>query len=481
MRALDDSLDDLSRATTKALARAFASGEVSPVEATKASLDRAEAINGRLNAFALIDREGALAAAAQAERRWKGGAAVSPIDGVPTTIKDIVLCHGLDVRYGSRATSDVSDHPDAPSVRRLRAAGAVILGLTNTPEFGWKAVTDSPRNRVTRNPWDPSRTPGGSSGGAAVAAATGAGVLHLGTDGGGSIRIPAAFTGVVGHKPSYGRVPIHPASAFGSVAHIGPIARCVEDVAFLLNAMAGRDLRDWTQAAVEVGPLAPKPIAWSGRRLGYWKAPCIGGVDPEIAAAIERSLEDLELAGAELVEVELPERDGLSEIFRRHWYVGAANRLAAIEPSLHDELDPGFLEIAERGRRYSAVDHLQAEVERAEFGAKMDALLEDLDFIVSPTVPIAPFEAGVNVPVGSRLGSWTEWSSYSFPINLSQQPACSVPCGFTARGLPIGLQIVGGRNEDEAVLSAALTYQQMYPERFLCPAGRWPEQAIGTA
>jgi len=465
---------DLCRMSVQALTDAFASGALSPIEVARAALDRAAEIDGSLNAFTVIDEAGALAAAIASQERWRAGSPLSAIDGVPTTIKDIVHCHGLDVRYGSTATHDVSGEPDAPSVKNLRDAGVVIIGLTATPEFGWKAVTDNRKDGVTRNPWNPSRTPGGSSGGAAAAAATGAGVLHLGTDGGGSIRIPAAFTGIVGHKPSFGRVAAFPPSSFGTVAHIGPMARTVEDTALMLNAMSGRDLRDWTQSPLDYPQAELRPINWAGKRIAYWKTPCVGAVEPAIAAAIEVVLKDFELAGAGIVERELPDQAQLLEIFYRHWYVGAANRLASIEDSLHGTIDPGFLRVARQGQTYTAVERVKAEVQRAQYGARMDMLLEEFDYIVSPTVPVSPFEAGHDVPVGSTLESWVEWSSFSFPINLSQQPACSVPCGFTPDGLPIGLQIVGARGGDADVLSAALTYQQMYPDRFLLAGGRWP-------
>lgn len=477
----DKQAGDVCRMSVKTLTDAFASGELSPVEAARAALERAADVNATLNAFTLIDHAGALSAAAASQERWRAGTPLSAIDGIATTIKDIVQCHGLDVRYGSTSTGDISGEPDAPSVKNLRDAGAIIIGLTVTPEFGWKAVTDNRKDGVTRNPWDVSRTPGGSSGGAAAAAASGAGVLHLGTDGGGSIRIPAAFTGIVGHKPSFGRVAAFPTSSFGTVAHIGPMARTVEDTAFMLNAMAGRDGRDWTQPPLAYPPVELRPINWAGKRIAYWKTPCVGSVEPAVAAAIEVVLKDLELAGASIVERRLPHQDQLLEIFYRHWYVGAANRLSSIDESLHGAIDPGFLRAARHGRQYTAVERMKAEVQRAQYGAQMDLLLGEFDYIVSPTVPIAAFAAGHDVPVGSGLESWVEWSSFSFPVNLSQQPACSVPCGFTPEGLPIGLQIVGARGDDAGVLSAALTYQQMYPERFLLDGGHWPTVGQGDS
>ncbi|MER9965019.1 amidase [Mesorhizobium sp. M0045] len=465
--------DAIWQHSVKELTSAYKSRDLTPVDAARAALQRAEEVDAVLNAFTVIDHDGAIASARVSQERWRRGAPLSPIDGIPTTIKDIVWCHGLDVRYGSRATPDSSSKPDSPSVQRLRNAGAVILGLTITPEFGWKAVTDNPKDGVARNPWDHAKTPGGSSGGAAIAAATGAGVLHLGTDGGGSVRIPSSFTGIVGLKPSYGRVAAYPASSFGTVAHIGPMARTVEDAAAMLNAMAGRDLRDWTQPVQEFPELSLSQVNWSGKRVGYWKTPCIGGVDKTVAEAIERVLKDLELAGASVTEIQLPDQEAL-EIFLCLWYVGAANRLSWIDPGQHDLIDPGFLRVARIGQRYSAVDRMQAEIRRAQFGARMDALLDEFAYLVSPTVPIPAFCAGSEVPEGSGFESSFEWSSFSFPINLSQQPACSVPCGFTPDGLPIGMQIVGPRGADGSVLSAALTYQHMYPERFLIPGGKWP-------
>lgn len=461
---LDDAAE-LCQLDSASLAAGYASGAFSPVEVTKAAIARADDVQTRFNAFTAIKAGEALEAARQSEVRWRRGEQLSGLDGVPTTLKDIVWVEGWPVSYGSRASADTPCTVDAPSVARLRQAGAVFIGQTTTPEFGWKALTASLRWGTTRNPWNPDKTPGGSSGGAAVAAATGAGVLHLGTDGGGSIRIPAALTGIVGHKPSYGRVAAHPPSAFGTVAHIGPMTRTVGDAAAMLNVMAGRDLRDWTQSFQTFVDVAPRPLEWSGKRIGYWKVPCIGDADQAISDPVEAVLKDLELAGAVVTEIRLPDQDALLEIFYRHWHVGAANRLSGIDPLAHDNLDPGFLDLAHRGQRYSAVERMQAEVQRAQYGARMDSLLSAFDYVVSPTVPVPAFDA--DMPQGSASRSWMELTYFCFPINLSQQPACSVPCGLTEDGLPIGMQVVGARGGDEAVLNAALAYQDMYPQRFL--------------
>jgi aspartyl-tRNA(Asn)/glutamyl-tRNA(Gln) amidotransferase subunit A len=468
---------DLCSASAGELVRRYARQSLSPVEVTKAALERAQATQEAFNAFTVIDRDGALSAARASETRWKMGEPASPIDGVPITIKDVVYCRGLDIRFGSKTTPNTASLPDAPSVERLRNAGATIIGVTTTPEFGWKPVTDNPKDGITRNPWDSAMTPGGSSGGAAVAAATGAGVLHLGSDGGGSIRIPASFTGVVGFKPSFGRVPVHPASSFGTLAHIGPLTRTVDDAVLMLNAMAGRDIRDWTQAPMSFGGIDVKSVNWSGKRIAYWKTPFTGTADREVIGAVVSVLEDISLAGGAVIETLLPDHDALFEMFLRHWYVAAATKLASIDIQDHQLIDPGFVKAAQIGGRYNAVDLMQSEIQRVRFGAQMDGLFEEFDYIFAPTVAIPPFEAELHVPRNSGMTDWTEWLSFTFPANLSQQPACSVPCGFTASGLPIGLQIIGPRGADGSVLSAALTIQQMYPDRFIGLGGKWPDKS----
>jgi aspartyl-tRNA(Asn)/glutamyl-tRNA(Gln) amidotransferase subunit A len=451
---LDDA-PEVCRFGAAELTQRYADGSLSPVEATRTALDRAAAIQPRFNAFSHLDPDGALAAARASEARWRAGAPLGPLDGVPTTIKDIVWVRGWTVRYGTRAVPGVRAEEDAPAVALLRAAGAVLIGLTTTPEFGWKALTDSALTGITRNPWNPARTPGGSSGGAAVAAACGAGVLHLGTDGGGSIRIPAGFTGVVGHKPSFGRVPAYPASPFGTVAHIGPIARSVQDAALMLQTMSGRDLRDWHQwplTAPPVHPLAERSLA--GLRLAVWQTPPRGGVAPDVAAAFARVLDRIAAAGAALERIELPGSD-LWELFSTHWYAGAAARLSAVPAERLDEVESGLREIAAAGARLSAIELIAAQGRRAEFGAALDRMLAEYHGMISPAVALTAFAAGEEVPPGSGLARWTEWAGFSYPINLAQAPATVVPCGFGAGGMPVGLQVVGRRGDDAGVLALA--------------------------
>ncbi len=452
-RLLDDA-NELCRLGVAELSAGFSAGKFTPLDVARAALARAEQVQERFNAFSLIDAEAALAMATESTARWRSGAPLSAIDGVPTTVKDIIWIKDRAIRYGSRTTSTQPCTQDAPSVKRLRAAGAVFIGITTTPEFGWKAITESPLTGITRNPWNPQMTPGGSSGGAVVAAATGAGVLHIGTDGGGSIRIPCSLTGVVGLKPTFGRVAAYPPSAFGTVAHIGPIARSAEDAAAMLNAMAGRDIDDWNQGVGELPPLEWTKGVLTGARIGLWTTPPYGEVDSEVAAAVARAVGAIEALGAHVEPIELPSED-LGEIFRIHWYAGAANRFAAVPADLAHLCDPGFVAVAKTGSAISASTLVAAQARRAAFGAAMDKLLAKLDFIVSPATPIPAFAVGPEVPGDVILDRSVNAGSFAFPINLSQQPAVSTPCGLTAAGLPIGLQFVGARGADAKVLSAA--------------------------
>lgn len=449
---------DICRMGVQELTASYRAGTISPVDAARETLARAAVVDDRFGAFVLIDAEGAMNAARASEQRWRRGAPLSAIDGVPATIKDIVAVRGLPMRAGSRATDSDPQTADCPAVEHLRAAGALFLGLTTTPEFGFQAVTQSPLTGVTTNPWNAGLTPGGSSGGAAVAAAAGAGVLHLGTDGGGSIRIPAAFTGTVGLKPTYGRVPAYPPSPYGTLAHLGPMARSVRDTAAMMAAIEGRDDRDWYQPIGEIPPARISPFDFKGAKVGWWRAPFGGGVDAEVAAACQRSVAALQDAGAVVNEIALPDFP-LLEIFKTLWYAGAAARLAALSHDRRALCSPEFLEIVQEGAARSAEDYCTAAAMRAEFGRRMDELFSAYDVIVSAATPIAAFTVGSQVPAGSDYQRWTDWAGFSFPLNLSQQPACVVPSGLISDNRPVALQFAARRGRDEIVLSAATAYE----------------------
>ena len=457
--------DPLCRLGAADLATAYAAGQLSPVDVARAAIARAEEIQPIYNAFTRIHGEAALDQACASEARWRRGEPRSAVDGVPATIKDIVWVADWPVRYGSPSTPSTPCVADAPAVERMREAGLVFIGQTTTPEFGWKAITDGPLSGITRNPWNPELTPGGSSGGAAVAALTGAGLFHLGTDGGGSIRVPAAFTGIVGLKPTYGRVPAYPASAFGTVAHLGPMARRVADARAMLGAMAGPDPRDWLQGPGVLPDLDAAPRSLAGLRVGHWSRPPGGTLDPEIATAVDAAVAALARAGAEVTSVDLPAGEPI-EIFEVLWSAGAAARAADLPAAAREALDPGLGEIVAMGEGYGAVRYLRATTARAEFGRAMEALAARFDVLVSPATAVLPFAAGQEVPPGSGLRRWFEWAGFSIPLNLSQQPAIVVPCGRSVSGLPIGLQIIGPRGADALVLAVAESFEAEFPDRF---------------
>jgi aspartyl-tRNA(Asn)/glutamyl-tRNA(Gln) amidotransferase subunit A len=438
--------------------------ELSPVEATRAALDRIERFDGAINAFCLVDPGRALADARAAEDRWRRGAPIGMVDGVPATIKDLVLTEGWPTLRGSRAIA--RDQPwdeDAPVTARLREQGAVLIGKTTTPEFGWKAVTDSPLTGITRNPWDLAKTPGGSSGGAAAACALGMGALHVGTDGGGSIRIPASFTGIFGLKPSFGRVPVYPLSPFGTVAHLGPMTRTVSDAALMLNVLALPDPRD-----CHALPYDPRDHRIGledgvrGLKIAYSPALGFAEVDPEVADLVASAAQAFAELGAHVERAD-PGFANPRATFVAHWYAGAANILRHYGARERAGMDPGLVEIAAAGAKIPLLDYLEAVARRGALGQQMCGFHERFDLLLTPTVPIAAFAAGVERPDPARQERWIDWAPFSNPFNLTQQPVASVPCGFTAAGLPVGLQIVGPMHADALVLRAARAFEAARP------------------
>jgi aspartyl-tRNA(Asn)/glutamyl-tRNA(Gln) amidotransferase subunit A len=448
-----------------ALLSAYRDGQLSPVEVTRASLARIDHDDPAINAFCLVDGESALAEARRSEERWRRAAPAGRLDGIPVGVKDVFPTRDWPTLRGSRAIDPSGPWPDdAPAVAALRRHGAVLPGKTTTPEFGWKGVTDSPLQGVTRNPWDPSHTAGGSSGGSSAALAAGMVSLALGTDGGGSIRIPSAFCGLPGLKPTYGRVPAWPASPYGTVAHAGPMARTVRDLALLLDVLSEPDPRDWTALPPLDGSfLDGLDCGVRGLRVAF--SPDLGhvGVDPEIAEAVARAADALSDLGAHVEQAD----PGFSDphgIFDVLWSAGAGRLVGELGDPPAAVLDPGFAALAAYGRSHSLSDYLGAVARRDELGIRMSRFHAEWDLLVTPTVPIPPFAAGRDVPEGWPEPGWPSWTPFTYPFNLTQQPAASVPCGFTAAGLPIGLQIVGPRYGDALVLRAARAYEAAHPQ-----------------
>ncbi len=466
-------MSELWALTATELLDGFRKHDCSPVEAARAVLSRIEKLNPALNAFNLVS-DRALDDAKASEARWMGGQPKGLLDGVPVSIKDLLLTRGWPTLRGSKTIDPKGPwNDDAPAVARLREHGAVLIGKTNTPEFGWKGVTDSALSGITRNPWNRDKTPGGSSGGAAAALAAGMGPLAVGTDGGGSIRIPCSFTGIFGLKPSFGRVPAWPLSPFGTVAHVGPMTRSVADAALMLNVLAQPDARDWHaldyeprdwRTGLEHG-VQGMCIAFSPD-LGYAK------VDPEVAAIVRQAIRIFADLGAK-VEEKNPGFESPEPIFRTQWFSGAALLMKTVKQK--ELVDPGLREVAAAGEKIGAMEILEAQMKRAALGAHMNLFHRDYDLLVTPTLSIAAFDAGKEVADAKLQQRWTDWTPFSFPFNLTQQPAASIPCGLTKAGLPVGLHIVGPRYGEALVLRAAHAFESAMPIRMPDVAG--PAQA----
>ncbi len=456
---------DLADCTATELLQLYRAGQASPVEATRAVLARIDALNPALNAFCLVAHEAAMHSAKGSEARWQqfraGGAPCGELDGVPVSIKDLILTRDMPTLRGSHTVD--ADQPwevDAPVTARLREAGAVLLGKTNTPEFGCKGETNSPRSGITRNPWDLSKTPGGSSGGAAAAVASGMGPLAIGTDGAGSVRIPAAFCGNFGLKPSFGRVPAYPLSPFGSVAHLGPHSRCVSDAALLMNVIKKPDARDWTS-------LPPDPsdylqgledgirglrIAWSPT-LGYAR-----NVDAEVAGSVARAVALLAELGAQVEQMDPGFEDPL-DITTGLWFAGAWTVWNTLSPAQQALTDPDFRAEALLGEKLSLLDVQRLHLRRGALGSHMRQFMQGFDLLVTPSVAVPAFAARPAGHTPMDRVAMLGWTPFSYPFNLTQQPASTVPCGLTAAGLPIGLQFVGAMFGDALVLRASRAYE----------------------
>ena len=463
--------DDICLMSATQLLAAYSDGSLSPVEATRAVLGRINQSNQAYNAFCLVDEEGALAAAERSEQRWQSGAPCGRVDGVPATVKDLVLAKDWPTQRGSRTTDRSQLSPeDAPAVQRLREHGAIIVGKTTTPEFGWKGVTDSPLTGITRNPWNKDHTPGGSSGGAAVAALTGMGPLHIGTDGGGSVRIPASFSGIFGLKANFGRVPVYPASPFGTLSHLGPMTRSVADGALMLSVIAEPDPRDAfalpyemrDYSAVLEGGIAGLRVAFSPD-LGY------AMVDSEVAKLVGEAAQSFAALGAEVEQVD-PGFDNPQEIFRSHWYAGAAHVLRAMSSEQRELVDPGLIIVAEKGEAITMDSYIKGTMARSQLVVSMRKFHQNFDLLLTPTMPLPAFSLGSDSPIGANGEVWDDWSPFTYPFNLTGQPAATLPCGFTSGGLPVGLQIVGGNYDEVNVLRAAHAFETAHPEHRKTPS-----------
>jgi aspartyl-tRNA(Asn)/glutamyl-tRNA(Gln) amidotransferase subunit A len=451
----------LADCTATELINLYRTRQASPLEATQAVLSRIAAVDKKLNAFCVIDPDAALAAAQASTERWQKGAPQDLLDGIPVSIKDLILTKGWPTLRGSRTIDPKQPWDvDAPVTARLRESGAVLLGKTTTPEFGIKGTTDNTLTGVTRNPWNTRMTPGGSSGGAAAAVAAGMGPLAVGTDGAGSVRIPSSFSGIPGLKPSFGRVPAFPLSPMGTVAHLGPHARSVEDMALMLTVMSRPDARDWTSL-----PYDPRDYRVGlhdgvrGLRVAF--SPDLGyvkDVHPEVAAAVRTAAESFTALGAHVDEI-APGFANPEEITTKLWFAGVTTLVGAMTPQQVELTDPALRWQAEQGSKVSAAELLKLAVRRGELGSFMRQFHQRYDLLLTPGVSVPAFEAKEAGQWELKLETFLGWTPFSYPFNLTQQPAAVVPCGLTRDGLPIALQIVGPMFQDALVLRAARAYE----------------------
>jgi aspartyl-tRNA(Asn)/glutamyl-tRNA(Gln) amidotransferase subunit A len=457
--------DELCWMTATELARAIARKKVSPLEVVDAVLARIEKLS-TLNAYVTLDGDGARKAARAAERALtRRSARLGPLHGVPFSVKDLVVTRGVRTTFGTPIYRDHVPTMDAPVVERLKAAGGIMIGKTNTPTFGWVGITDNLVFGVTRNPWNLDRTPGGSSGGGAAAVAAGLAPLAVGTDGGGSIRKPVAFCGIFGHKPTYGRIPIHPHGASWSFSHVGPMTRTVRDAALMMNVCAGADPRDqYSLPADRVDYVKALGGTVRGLRVAY--SDTLGfapAVDPEIRAATRAAATVFRKLGCR-VETVNPGWPSPYECWRTIFLGGIGARLAPYRDR-PDDIDPGLRPIVEEALSMPPTAYVQAWFERNAWAEHTRRFFEKYDLLLSPTVATAAFELGRLYPstIDGQAVSREASSAFTFAFNMTGEPAASVPCGFTRDGLPIGLQIIGRRFDDATVLRASAAYEAARP------------------
>ena len=473
--------DDLFYLSATQLLDNYRKKRLSPVDVTRAVLERIDKYNDKLNAFCLVDEETSLEAARESETRWMKGEPKGLVDGVPVSVKDLVLTKGWPTLRGSK-TIDPNQpwEEDSPSVERLREHGAVLVGKTCTPEFGNKIVTVSPLTGITRNPWNLEKSPGGSSGGAATAVAMGMGPLAIGTDGGGSIRVPSNWTGIFGLKTTFGRVPHYPRGWYASLSHVGPMTRTVEDAALMMTVITEPDPRDWyalppdgrdyrvgLNDGVKGLKIAYSPDLGLGKTVsGPWgELNC--KIDPEVAQLVSKAVALFSDLGAIVEEVDSLSLEEALAIHGRHWVVFSAKGMATLTPEQRALLDPSFMQYAEIFEQMPLAVFVEALAGREELGFKMNLFHEKYDLLLAPTFQVtAPNVSGL--PEELQLPP-----AFTCPFNQTRQPAASIPCGLTSAGLPVGLQIVGPLYRDDLVLRASRAYE--------AARGDFPLPSLATA
>jgi len=463
---------DLCYTPATKLAALIRAKKLSPVELTRTVLERIERLNPRLNAFCTVTADSAMKGAREAEQAVMRKRKLGPIHGIPFSVKDLSFTAGVKTMGGSHIFADRVPEHDAPFVRRLKAAGGILIGKTTTPEFGWKALSGCPLTGDTHNPWKLGFNTGGSSSGAGAAAAAGLGPLHQGSDGAGSIRVPSSFCGVFGHKPSYGRIPQWPVSNNDYTTHNGPMTWTVGDSALMMSIMAGPD--DWDRTSLDAAPadyqgklnrgIKGLRVAWSPNLDGL-------RVDPEVAEVVKRAVGAFKEAGAKVEEV-TPGFADTHDMIRIMWCAHYAGAWGPYLPKWREKMDPAFVACIEDGMKVSVVDYIDARGRKLIHWDSVRPLFEKYDLLLTPSVSVPALPLGRINPEGwpQHPWDWLGWASFSYPFNFTGQPACSIPAGLTKAGLPVGLQIVGRRFADLTVLQAAAAFEKARPWQKKRPA-----------
>jgi aspartyl-tRNA(Asn)/glutamyl-tRNA(Gln) amidotransferase subunit A len=456
---------ELCFAPATRLAAMIRAKEVSPVEVVEAVLGRVQALEPRLNAFATLTADRAREDARKAEAAVMRGEPLGPLHGVPVTIKDLNETAGIPTERGSFIQKGNVPATDAPVVTRLRAAGGIVLGKTTTSEFGWSGVSRSPLTGITHNPWKHGFNAGASSAGAGVAAAAGYGPLHQGSDGAGSIRMPSHFCGIVGLKPSFGRVPHWPVPNNDQTSHVGPMTRTVADAALMLKVMAGPHPWDhWTLEAPPDDYPARLGDGVAGLRVAF--SPDLGHarVDPEVAELVAKAAAAFGGLGCAVEQAATPFGPDGPPLVRFMWSAHMAS-LAKHLPEFESRMDPGLVACIRAGQGRGLAEFLEVRRRKLAYIEQVHRFFERWDLLLTPSVSVAAFPAERLQPAHwpQHPWDWIMWAEFSYPFNFSGNPAVSVPCGFTGAGLPVGLQIVGRRFADTTVLRAAAAFEAACP------------------
>jgi aspartyl-tRNA(Asn)/glutamyl-tRNA(Gln) amidotransferase subunit A len=455
---------DLDYASAAELRRRIVSKDISPVELTKRTLAKAESSQSTLNAFFVLLPEAALAAAKAAEDAVMQGRPLGPLHGIPFSAKDLMAVAGVRYASGSRAMANNVAAVDAPAVERAKAAGAILIGKTTTSEFGCKPVGDNPLTGITRHPWNLGKTPGGSSAGAAASVAAGITPFALGTDGGGSIRIPCCFTGLAGIKAHFGRVPVYPVSATPTLAHVGPIARNVGDAVLLLMAIGGYDPRDPFSVSQAMPDLfAACQAGVSGLRIAFSTTLGYARPDPKVVEIVTAAAHTFEQLGCTVEHVEQVFDKDPADLWTAEFYAGVGTRLRQVVQTQRELLDPAVAEVLDAALSQDMRAYYEKVFERYAFRDKTRAFFEKYDLLLSPVLPVSSLDAGVNIPPSLKDRNLVSWVYYTYPFNLTGQPAATVSAGIASDGMPVGIQLVARALGEYDVIRAAAAFEGTKP------------------